>query len=425
MRILVVGMGGAGCRILESLFHHDRKSMPRSIDGIALDRDADALNSLKVIPPGRRLFFQPLDPEKPTDLLASVPAEEVLARLHAMDDGDIDAIFICAGLGGILTDAVSEISGIIRKGMVEPIFGLFTLPCRSEGATAGIRAVDQLDQLAACLDGVILFDNDLWRGKTAGWASPPAATLAPDLDFFIPRRGNIEPEDPRLKVFWRINEVIAQMMTLLLQAGEHSERSPDDLPEVVLDAGEILNTIQGMHYISIGYACEPLPEQPRGILRLIPRGLPVDESHKKAQRVVDLTKKAIFDEISTRTNLEDAEKALVLISGPVQEMSMRGFMTVRRWIDRTIRGFELRSGDYPQGQARSLAVIVLLAGMQTIPRVAELRALRGGAPGGDPEGGDQTIVPGSCPPGSNAEDDRSDQAAYPIPGETDGNEPAP
>ena len=51
---------------------------------------------------------------------------------------------------------------------------------------------------------------------------------------------------------------------------------------------------------------------------------------------------------------------------------MKGFTTVQNWLDRTIAGFELRSGDYPV-DARRVGVVVLLAGLGNVPRVTELR----------------------------------------------------
>jgi len=74
--------------------------------------------------------------------------------------------------------------------------------------------------------------------------------------------------------------------------------------------------------------------------------------------------------------MTSAHKALVLIAGPSHELSMQGFMTVRKWIDRSIRGIEMRSGDYPVMNTNNVAIIVMLSGLENIPRVNELREIR-------------------------------------------------
>ena len=133
-----------------------------------------------------------------------------------------------------------------------------------------------------------------------------------------------------------------------------------------------------MGFITMGYAREEVPSgSPMDLLSRFRPGTPaVQDGHLKASRVVELAKKAIFEEISAPTALEEAKKALILIAGPSQEMSMRGFMTVRRWIDRTIRGLELRSGDYPVSDTRFLGIFIILAGMESLPAVDTLRQIR-------------------------------------------------
>jgi hypothetical protein len=55
---------------------------------------------------------------------------------------------------------------------------------------------------------------------------------------------------------------------------------------------------------------------------------------------------------------------------------MKGFMTVRKWIDRSIAGLETRSGDYPIVNTKNVAIIVMLSGLENIPRITELKEIR-------------------------------------------------
>ena len=107
-----------------------------------------------------------------------------------------------------------------------------------------------------------------------------------------------------------------------------------------------------------------------------PAGIFDEEQKRKASRIVELTKQAIYHEISTPCDLTSAHKALILVAGPSQELSMRGFMTVRKWIDRSIAGLETRSGDYPVVNTKNVAIIVMLSGLENIPRITELKEIR-------------------------------------------------
>jgi cell division GTPase FtsZ len=89
-----------------------------------------------------------------------------------------------------------------------------------------------------------------------------------------------------------------------------------------------------------------------------------------------MAKKAVTEGLSVSCNLSDAEKALILIAGPPGEISMRGYMTIRHWIDRSISGQEVRSGDYPLKDTRYIVVMVVLSGFQHFARLDELREIR-------------------------------------------------
>ena len=99
-------------------------------------------------------------------------------------------------------------------------------------------------------------------------------------------------------------------------------------------------------------------------------------TRRKASRIVELAKQAIYHEISTPCDMTSAHKALILVAGPSHELSMKGFMTVRKWIDRSIAGLETRSGDYPVMNTKNVAIIIMLSGLENIPRITELKEIR-------------------------------------------------
>ncbi|MCC7567344.1 MAG: hypothetical protein KO173_04025 [Methanoregulaceae archaeon] len=381
MRVLIVGLGGGGCRLLDTLYAHDRRfGSINCLSGIAVDGDADTLNGLANVPNEQRIYYMPLYPGNQDESPSHPPVEEIVAKLESLDSGDIDAIIICSALGGDIPDIVPELVPAIKRSMVEPVFGLYILPCARDGAPRAAKAYEQVVAHKPLLEGIILFDNETWLHRIQEQLDAPEEApdylhiLTSDYKQLLSRK-QPEPVDRRKKAYNIINDLIARRIGLILRAGEFNERGSMEIAEVVLDAGEVLNTIRGMGFITIGYAMTPIEKSQFDLINRLAPGTPsVEEDHKKASRVVDIAKRAIYEENSTPCDLGTAAKALILIAGPSHEMSMKGFMTVRRWIDKSIRGLEVRSGDYPVHSSGYLAIIIILAGVEEIPRLDELKA---------------------------------------------------
>ena len=382
MRILALGLGGAGCRIVNSLYSTDRRSSKVAcVQALAIDVHADTLSQLDGMPETTKLFFPPLDQsihpeEEGSSQTATIDIGEIVARIHNFESGETDAIFVCCGLGGSMVDIAPHLIATLRASVTEPIFGLITLPCLAEGERRSAKAADDIEMLSPLLDGIILFDNETWYKKTKAQRSrlvKKEKGLAEKLGL-----KKSEPEiSPQLATYLLLNEAIVRRISLILRAGEFKADGGLDLAEVVLDSGEVLNTMKGMGYITIGYAVERLPHNPLSFLsNLRPTGFFADEHIKKASRIVDLAKQAIYHEISTPCDMTSAHKALILIAGPSHELSLKGFMTVRKWIDRSIAGLETRSGDYPVMNTKNVAIIVMLSGLENIPRLTELKEIQ-------------------------------------------------
>ncbi len=243
-----------------------------------------------------------------------------------------------------MVDVAPHIIAGLRSSVVEPIFGLVTLPCLAEGERISAKAADDIEMLSSLLDGIIVFDNETWYKKIKS----QKAHIPPKERGFAEKIGlkkSEKPLPPAQATYQNLNEALVRRISLILRAGEFKADGGIDLAEVVLDSGEVLNTMKGMGFITIGYAVEKLPHDPLRFLSwLKPAGLFDEEQKKKASRIVELAKQAIYHEISTPCDLTSAHKALVLVAGPSHELSMKGFMTVRKWIDRSIAGLETGPG---------------------------------------------------------------------------------
>ena len=372
MRVLAIGLGGAGSRVVDQLYDHDRRSRVYCMSAVAIDIDPNSLLQLHHLPNPARIFFPRVDISDHSHITDVIDIEEVMTRLQSMDTMEIDAVLICCGLGGSVIDIAPPIIAEIRKSYVEPIFALAMLPCLEEGKRVSAKAADDLDVLQELVDAVILFDNETWSQKIRAIATAAAAENAGVMGQLRQVPSGLDPRTH----YDMLNERIARQIGLLLRAGEFNE-SGVEVAEVVLDAGEVLNTLKGNGFVAVGYATEQLPT---GWLNVFRRRKSLKDfiqgSQERAARIISLAKKAVYEDVSIPCDLTSADKALVLIAGPSAELSMKGFQTVRKWIDRSIAGLEMRSGDYPIRNTSFVGIIIVLSGITNIPRVEEIQGIR-------------------------------------------------
>ena len=370
MRALLVGIGGAGCRIVETLNSHDERSQVKSVRSFVFDADTEVIHSMKSLEVKRRVVLSPSDPTmKDYSCGDDFDLTSISDCFQEEGVSEVDAIFVCAGLGGRMADLVPRFMEQLENAFPDPVFTILTLPFRSEGAKVSARAAEQLEAIRQMGSASIIFDNETWAGRIETEAAASAAELnAEGLPKPLTRRQTSDLYD-------ELNEMLARRVGLLLRAGEVTHNGVESA-EVVLDAGEVLNTLTGMDIVSIGYATEKLPTNISGMFKkMFVEKYMLDEGHKRTSRIIDLAKQAVYEEVSVPCDLTSAEKALVLIAGPSEELSMKGFHMVRKWIDNSIRGLEMRAGDYPVKSTKYVGVIIVLAGIQNVPRVAELEEI--------------------------------------------------
>jgi len=365
MRALLIGVGGAGCRIVETLSRHDAKSGVKSVRSYVFDSDRDLINRMTGIPVANRTVLTPIDPiKKVYDRGADFDTGHLASCFQDAGVDEVDAIFICAGLGGRMAELVPDFVKQLTAAFPDPVFTILTLPGRNEGIKVSAHASETLEAIRAVTSASLLFDNETWYTR-----------ITEDISLAAEKDG-VAAKPTLEELYPRLNEDLAARVGLLLRAGEFGIKGVESA-EVVLDAGEILNTLTGMDLVAVGYAVEKLPTAWSSFMkRLRVEEYLLNEGHLRTSRIVELAKKAVYEEISVPCDLTSAEKALILISGPSKELSMKGFQTVRKWIDRSIRGLEMRAGDYPVKSKTYVGVIIVLAGIENVPRVAELDEIR-------------------------------------------------
>ncbi|MEG3056617.1 MAG: hypothetical protein RQM90_11380 [Methanoculleus sp.] len=109
MRVLAIGFGGAGSRVVDILYDHDRRSRVCCMNVVAIDIDPNSLVQLRHLPESARIFFPPIDALDPDDIMNVIDVEEVMTRIQGLDTMEIDAILLCCGLGGNVIDVAPPI----------------------------------------------------------------------------------------------------------------------------------------------------------------------------------------------------------------------------------------------------------------------------------------------------------------------------
>lgn len=374
MKILAIGLGGAGCRIVDALTSQAQRHPTQDyLLALCVDSDSMCLDALHHVPVERRYLIAPLGAGSAAEP-AGVFAEEVTAKVHAADPGDIDAIILFGGLGGHMMASAPELIKSLTSEFFESVFCFCTLPTPEEGPAVSARAVRQVDRIMPLCEGIILSDNaTLMENIPHEPGKRDPISSFPGISRITRRRSPPVPE-PGAE-YSTVNTAITRRILLLLRAGEYHERPGGEIAETVLDAGEILNTIRGGGVIAIGYASEKL--RPRTILDKVSplriRRHQISDPHERASRLVDLGLEAATNGMSIRCRMDSVARALVLVAGPSRELSMKGYLLVRWWLDQAIRGGDVRAGDYPIPGSRSVGLILILAGVEEVPRLAEIR----------------------------------------------------
>jgi cell division GTPase FtsZ len=96
------------------------------------------------------------------------------------------------------------------------------------------------------------------------------------------------------------------------------------------------------------------------------------ESANTTNRVTSLVRKAALGRLTLPCEIEGAERALLVLSGPPQYLNRKGIERGRKWLEEQTGSMEVRGGDYPKNDP-NVAAAVLLSGVHNVPRIKELQ----------------------------------------------------
>ena len=363
MKIFFIGFGQAGGKIVDMFLANDQRLATRSFQGIVVNTARTDLMGLKTVPMKDRILIGQTVVKGHgvgTDNAAGtkITLDEVDGIMSAIDrvgTHDIDAFMIIAGLGGGTgSGGTPVLARELKKIYHEPVYVLGILPAPEEGKLYSYNAARSLKTIIPEADNVFLFDNSAWKN---------------------------EGESVKT-AFQRLNEELVRRFGVLFRAGEVSKLG---VGEMVVDSSEVINTLRGGGITSVGYALSAVASKKKqknvgaiitNIRDTIVRKGKEDEGQgllgeDRTARIISLARRAMLGRLTLPCDFSTAERALVLVAGPPNELDRKGIEKAKSWVEENIAGVEVRGGDYPVN-SDYVAVVVVLASIGNAPRIREL-----------------------------------------------------
>ncbi len=352
MKLVVVGIGQCGGRIADQfnqLESRARRHHKMSIIGEAFavntdTADLSGLSSIKSDYNHRILIgshkISGHGVGKKNDVGARATAEDGEKVISALRSSsavyEADALLIIASAaGGTGSGGIPILNEILRERFKhKPVYALVVLPFEHEEK----REARTLYNVATCLKAVY---------------------SVADAVFLVDNQRYIEKNSSLNYSMNAINQLITEPFYDLLCAGETNKSK--HVGARVLDAGDIISTLQGS--TTLGYGVSKLP-----VFRL-----PFQRTRDFRKRNIETSKgihamDQALSNLSIECNPQDSASALFLVSAPQNEMSMNMINELSEYLCEAAPNAEIRYGDYPRGDA-SLKVTVMLSQLDSVDKV--------------------------------------------------------
>jgi len=355
MNIAVIGFGNAGGKIADALLDFESET-DRTLSRFVLAVNSAEIDLAKLdrVPPDQRLLIGQTDERVKgrgvganPDLGAEITdrdSGEIERALDGVPFHNVDAFLVIAGLGGGTgSGGAPTISQRIRDMYAEPVYGLGALPSHDEGGRPSLNAARSLQTFADSVDNLLLFDNEVWQ--QAG------DSLGSGYD--------------------RANEELAKRVVTLLSPGEVDGSI---VSETAMDSSDIKRTLSTGGVSTIAYADAPLEpgNQQQGLIdRFRTNGEHGDTDY--ATKVYSLVRKAVRSRLTCQAVESSAERSLIVVSGPPEELSRKGLERARQWLEEETDSAEILAGDDPREDADRVSAAVLLSNVTEVPRLDALQ----------------------------------------------------
>ncbi|ELZ78004.1 tubulin/FtsZ family protein [Haloferax larsenii] len=355
MKLGIIGVGNAGSKIVDKMVEFE------SLTDRKLCRHVMVINTARTdlskpdhIPDSQRILIGDTHQKAKghgvggdVEVGAEVAQNDIDEIRRAFDDVDIhevDAILVCASLGGGTgSGAGPVVINELQKMYDEPVYGLGVLPGKYEGGRPALNAARSLQSFVNNTDNFIAFDNDAWRSKdqTVG------------------------------EGYEGMNRELATRLVTLLGAGEYDEPT---VAENAMDSSDIIRTLDTSGISSIGYASTSVDKtNGEGLLKRFREDHEIEDGSNAAAKINGLVRRAVNSRLTLPCEVSSADRALIVLSGPPSELSRKGLESAREWIENEVDTVEVLAGDDPRENATALSAVVLLSNVTETPRIESIQ----------------------------------------------------
>jgi cell division GTPase FtsZ len=355
MRLVVVGLGQCGCRIADEFARmsqaagrHRGLNIVTGVYAVNTDQaDLTGLRTIKsdyhhrIIIGGGRTGGHGVG--KINEVGAALAKWDGYKVVDAVRSGarfyETDAFLLCAGAaGGTGSGSLPIIMDILKDRFPDkPAYALIVLPFHHEESSEErsiYNTATCLKSSQSVADAVILVDNERFLKKDANLVN------------------HME----------KINQEIVRPFYDVLCCGEETKRG--NIGARVLDAGDIMETLDGWTAIGCGKVELPLMKNP------FERTRSFRQKGKETLRGLEAMEQAMA-ELSIGCNPRDAGKALYLVSAPAKEMNVAMIRELGEIMKGVAEDAVLRNGDYPKSRS-DLSVTVILSQLRDLERVRRI-----------------------------------------------------
>ncbi|MFC6989135.1 cell division protein [Haloplanus sp. GCM10025708] len=263
----------------------------------------------------------------------------------------LDGVLVVASLGGGTgSGAGAVLVERLQEMYDKPVYVFGVLPAADEGGRPALNAARSLRSIVPTADSTLLFDNDRW--------------VDTDSDADAP--------DERYE---RANRELASRVVTLFARGDHD---PSSIGANTLDSSDIVRTLSPGGVASVGYAATELDDG-GGLLSWLRSILPgvreteTSDERTDAEKVQSLVRQSLGSQLTLPCEVSSAERVLVVLSGPPDELSRRGFESARQWLEEETETVEVLAGDDPRTGSSTIAATVLLSNVTEVPRINSLQ----------------------------------------------------
>jgi cell division GTPase FtsZ len=356
MKLALVGIGGTGSRLVDTIrsieAEGDRQLCYGNLMTVDISRtvgdEFDHVPQEQHVTIGdtHREVEDGVDGDQDLAVeIARTDFPEIHRALDSITMRKLDGMLVVTSLGGGTgSGAGAVLVERLQEMYDKPVYVLGVLPGANDGGEAALNAARSLRSIVPAADSTLLFDNDRWVGTEAEAAEDP-----------------YEPAN---------RELASRVLKLFAR----DDADPSSIGANTLDSSDIIRTLSPGGVASIGYAATEL-EDGGGFLSWLrsilvgSRENETTDERTDAGKTQSLVRQSLNSQLTLPCEVSSAERVLVVLSGPPDELSRRGFESARQWLEEETDTVEVLAGDDPRPDSSTVAAVVLLANVTEVPRI--------------------------------------------------------